>query len=131
MKQDSFSNRLKLAMQKNCFKQIDVVNRSENKIDKSLLNKYLNGVSEAGNDKLSILADVLNVNEVWLMGYDVPMNQMAFKEDKTKPKRDNYNDFSELDQILFSKTKDLTDDEKRTVINIVDAIKKDIDKDNI
>ena len=30
---------------------------------------------KAKQDKLTILADALNVNEVWLMGYDVPMER--------------------------------------------------------
>ncbi len=37
--------------------------------------------------------------------------------------------FNELDEVLFSKAKDLTDDEKRAVINVMDAIRKDIDKE--
>lgn len=41
----------------------------------------------------------------------------------------NNEDFNELDEILFSKTKDLTDEEKKTVINIINAIKKDIDNE--
>ena len=37
-------------------------------------------------------------------------------------------DNSELDNVLFSKAKDLTDEEKKTIINVINAIKKDIDK---
>lgn len=43
------------------------------------------------------------------------------------------NDFitadDELDQILFSKAKELTDDEKKAVLNVMNVIKKDIKKE--
>lgn len=114
MKQDTFANRLKRAMDINNYKQIDLVRKT--KLDKTLINKYLAGKSEAGNDKLTILSEALGVNEVWLMGYDVPMG-----------KENNEN--SELDELLFSKAKDLSDDDKKMILSIIDAIKRDVDKE--
>ena len=71
---DSFQNRLKIAMDYRNIKQVDLVEKT--KLDKTLINKYLAGVSNARQRKLSILADALDVNEVWLMGYDVPMERI-------------------------------------------------------
>ena len=68
---DTFQNRLKYAMDLNNMKQVDLVEKSG--LDKTLINKYLAGISKARQSKLSILADILKVNEVWLLGYDVPM----------------------------------------------------------
>ena len=119
MKQDTFANRLRKAMDIRNFKQIDLVNKT--KLDKSLINKYLNGISEAGNDKLTILSNALDVNEVWLMGYDVPMNE----ENNSKS-----NESNELDEILFSKAKELSDEDKKMVIGIINAIKRDVDKED-
>lgn len=117
MKQDTFANRLKKAMDMNNFKQIDLVNKT--KLDKSLINKYLNGISEAGNDKLTILSDVLNVSEPWLMGYDVPINNKDKNNDDT---------FDEL-ELLFSKHKDiLTEDDKEYMKFIIEKRRKEIDK---
>ena len=73
---DSFQNRLKKAMEINNIKQVDLVQKTG--LDKTLINKYLSGVSNARQSKLTILADALNVNEIWLMGYDVPMNKKNF-----------------------------------------------------
>ena len=123
MKQDTFANRLKKAMDMNGFKQIDLVNKT--KLDKSLINKYLNGISEAGSDKLSILSDVLNVSEPWLMGYDVPMYEF---EDKSF--NDDLKQMNQLDELLFSKAKELSDEDKKMVINIINAIKRDVDKED-
>lgn len=69
MKIDTFANRLKQAMQEKGMKQIELANKT--KIDKSLINKYIKGIAEAGNDNLAAIANVLNVNELWLLGYDV------------------------------------------------------------
>lgn len=65
----TFSERLKEALASSGLRQIDLANMTG--ISKSLLNKYIGGITEAGNDKLYILASALNVNPVWLMGYDV------------------------------------------------------------
>lgn len=75
---DSFQNRLRIAMNYRNMKQVDLVERTQ--LDKTLINKYLAGVSNARQRKLTILADVLNVNEVWLMGYDVPMEREISKD---------------------------------------------------
>ena len=70
---DSFQNRLKEAMDYRNIKQVDLVEKT--KLDKTLINKYLSGVSNAKQRKLTILAEALNVNEVWLLGYDVSMDR--------------------------------------------------------
>ena len=56
-------------------KQVDLVNKTH--LDKTLINKYLAGLMKAKQDKLTILSEALNVNEVWLMGYDVPMEMQT------------------------------------------------------
>lgn len=70
---DTFSNRLQKALDYSNMRQVDLVEKT--KLDKTLINKYLAGVMKAKQDKLTVLADALNVNEVWLMGYDVPMDR--------------------------------------------------------
>lgn len=42
------------------------------KLAKNDLSQYISGKVQPGQDKLSILGLALNVNEVWLMGYNVP-----------------------------------------------------------
>lgn len=70
---DTFQNRLKKAMEIRGIKQVDLVEKTG--LDKTLINKYLAGISRARQQKLTLLADTLNVNEVWLIGYDVPMDR--------------------------------------------------------
>lgn len=70
---DTFQNRLKKAMNIRNMKQVELVERTG--LDKTLINKYLSGVTNAKQDKLTILSEALNINEVWLMGYDIPMDK--------------------------------------------------------
>lgn len=70
---DTFQNRLTTAMTLKNIKQVELVEKTN--LDKTLINKYLSGITNASQKKLTILAEALNVNEVWLMGYDVPMQR--------------------------------------------------------
>jgi len=42
-------------------------------ISESLISKYLSGNAIARQRKIALISEALNVNPVWLMGYDVPM----------------------------------------------------------
>ena len=55
---------------------------SKAKISKSTLSEYLKGRYEPKQDKIFTLAQALNVDPVWLMGYDVPMEQGSVHENK-------------------------------------------------
>lgn len=106
MKSDTFSNRLQKAMQKTGLKQIDISNKTG--IDKTLINKYINGSSEAKQDNLTRLSLVLGVSEPWLMGYDVPI------EDNSEEIKD-YNTYDEVER-LFNKAKPhLSPDDEETI----------------
>lgn len=74
------AERLKERMDELGIKQVDVIKACEpygmvdkkNAIGKSHLSQYINGVNKPTQRKLTVLARVLNVNEAWLIGYDVP-----------------------------------------------------------
>ena len=44
-------------------------------VPKSSLSLYLSGAYEPKQDRIYAMAKALNVDEAWLMGYDVPMNK--------------------------------------------------------
>lgn len=67
---DEFKDRLRTAIKASGLKQSEVVERSG--ISKSTLSEYLSGKYLAKQDNVYRLAALLNVNEAWLMGYDVP-----------------------------------------------------------
>ena len=74
---DTFQNRLQKAMNIRNMKQVDLVEKTG--LDKTLLSKYLSGISNARQDKLTALAEALQVNEIWLMGYNIPMESIPIK----------------------------------------------------
>lgn len=74
---DSFKNRLQIALNKNNMKPIELSEKTH--LSKSLISGYLNGKYLARQDKLSVLAETLNVTEAWLMGYDVEMQRKPEK----------------------------------------------------
>lgn len=70
---DTFQNRLEKALNARNMKPVELHEKTG--ISESLISKYLSNNAIARQKKLSLLADALNVNEVWLMGYDVPMEK--------------------------------------------------------
>ena len=70
-------------------KQIDIINLAKPfcdlhnvKLNKNDLSQYVSGKVEPGQNKLYILALALNVNEAWLMGFDVsPDRKLADKKE--------------------------------------------------
>lgn len=69
----SFSNRLKEAMKIRNIKPAELSKKSG--ISKSSLSEYMKGKYEAKQTALYNLAKALDINEVWLMGEDVPMDR--------------------------------------------------------
>ena len=76
---ESTGSRLRQVMKENNMRQVDVLERVKSifnqtnvKVSKTDLSQYVNDKVEPRQDKLHVLARVLQVNEAWLMGYDVP-----------------------------------------------------------
>lgn len=70
---DSFMNRLNKAIALRGIKPIELSEKTG--IDKSKISSYMSGRYKAKQDGVYLLAQALNVNEIWLMGYDVPMER--------------------------------------------------------
>lgn len=72
-----FKDRLLEAIEKSGLKQADIVDRTG--INKGALSSYLSGKYKPKQDNTYRLAKALNVDEGWLMGYDVPMRPSSTK----------------------------------------------------
>ena len=72
---DTFANRLNTAMRIRNIKPSEL--SLQTGISKSSLSEYMKGRYEAKQDGILLLAQVLNVNETWLMGLDVPMEKTS------------------------------------------------------
>lgn len=84
-------------------------------ISQPLIAKWESHQSTPSPEMLDYIADYFNVSVDYLIGRSKYRNLEA--------------DNSELDNVLFSKAKDLTDDEKKTIISVINAIKKEVDKE--
>ena len=106
---DTTANRLKAAMTKAGKKQADIVR--ETGIDKGSMSHYLKGKYEPKQDVIFNLAKALNVSEMWLWGYDCPMerpieqrNNDAMADIISRMRTDE--DFLEAVNIMYSLDKE-------------------------
>ena len=76
---EKFSNRLSKILTIRNMKPVELHEKTG--ISESLISKYLSDNAVARLDKLTIIADTLNINPVWLMGYDVPMERELKNEE--------------------------------------------------
>lgn len=79
MKNSCTADRLRFLMNSRGLKQVDIVAlcqpfcaRYGVKMNKSDISQYLSGKVEPSQDKLIVLGMALDVQESWLMGFDVP-----------------------------------------------------------
>ena len=70
---DSFKNRLNKAITLRGIKPIELSEKTG--IDKSKISSYMSGRYKAKQNGVYLLAQALDVNEIWLMGYDVPIER--------------------------------------------------------
>lgn len=97
MKYDEISKRINIALSENGLSAQELSNRSG--VNKASISQYVNGSHAPSNITSGKMAKVLNVDPLWLMGFDVPMR-----------KEDLY------DELLKLKTQE----------SVLDSISKDI-----
>lgn len=112
-KVSNFKNRLLQSISESGLSQIEIAEKAG--ISKSLLNKYIKGVSEAGNHKLLLLSNALNLNPLWLMGYDVQKYKM--------PESQNEDDVrSPLIQQILNVCNDSSEDELKMILRVIKSM---------
>ena len=82
MKKKSCAERLQEAMELRNMKQVDLINATG--IKKSALSQYVSGKILPRQNNIYKLAKALDVNEAWLMGYDVNIKRNSEDEKITK-----------------------------------------------
>ena len=94
MKTENTSIRLKKIMRDRNLRPVDILKLCEPfckkygiKMGRNDLSQYISGKNEPGQWKLTVLAEALDTNEVWLMGYDVqfePYNKSDLSDTEKK-----------------------------------------------
>lgn len=91
---ETCSKRITQALNIRGMKQADLCTLA--KVPKSSLSLYLSDAYEPKQDRLYMMADALDVDPVWLMGYDVPMER-----EKDTPEKLKLNEGEEMLLDLF------------------------------
>ncbi len=81
-------------------------------VPKSSLSLYLRGAYEPKQDKICKMAIVLNVSEIWLMGYDVPMER-----DEITPS--NSIDLTNSEKIMLELFRRIPESQQEVLIQMV------------
>jgi transcriptional regulator with XRE-family HTH domain len=71
---ETFQDRLNQALEIRDMKPVELSQRTG--LSKARISQYTNGVYEAKQKALYLIARALNVSEAWLMGHDVPMERL-------------------------------------------------------
>ena len=126
------SERLKQIMRERGLKQVDILNKSLPfqkklgiKLSKSLLSKYVNGGSTPHQNSIYLLSKVLDVDEGWLMGYDVPKERIPDEERiefNQKTKVENTQILSQSEQKLLNNYNQLNDNGKQKASDYVEDL---------
>ncbi|CEK35730.1 phage repressor,bifunctional HTH-domain containing protein/aminotransferase,Helix-turn-helix domain [[Clostridium] sordellii] len=134
---ENTSNRLKKILKDRNLRQVDLLNlvkpyceKYNVKMNKSDISQYISGLVKPGQDKLFVLGKALDINESWLMGYDVPMERiettLTSSSSRLKAVRNSLKlEKSELASKLNVDTKDF-DDYEMGNINIPEKIIDDL-----
>ena len=70
---DTFAKRMRQAMATLDMKQIELADKTG--LNRSAINQYYTGKYEPKQKGIYLIAKALEVNEAWLMGYEVPMEK--------------------------------------------------------
>lgn len=128
MKISNFAKRLKEAMDIRKISQTELHEKTG--VGKPSINAYLKGEYKAKQDKVDLIAEALNVDPTWLIGYDVPMERSSresfnngyYTDSETAELAEKLRTDPDM-KILFSAAKDLTPEEMQQAADYVNYLK--------
>ena len=85
------------------------------KIATSAMSEYVKGLYDPKQDKLYIMSEALNVDPVWLMGFDVPMEQ---DNKKSSP---NEEGLTEGEKVMLELFRAIPEDQQPVVLAMIRA----------
>ena len=107
---ETTANRLNKALKLRGMKPTELHEKTG--IGKSSISQYMSGLVKPKQDRIYLMAVALNVNELWLMGYDRPMERQVNSSLLLSP----------AEQSHLEKYRALDDADRDLVDNIVDTL---------
>lgn len=116
-------NRIREALSARNMKQVELAEKSG--IAKGTINNWLNQRYQPKQKSLMKLAKVLDVSEMWLAGYDVPMErpQAQIKNDELVQLIFEIKENEDL-KDLFTSICSLSGDQRKTIESMVNELSK-------
>lgn len=120
-KVSTISERLQIAMDKRKIKQIDLARVAD--VNQGALSRYLKGSYEPKSATIYKLALALDVSDMWLEGYDVPMERSQ-KQKEIDFKNNLYKKIAQDMDLLktISQYYNLPEEKKKTIRDLVDQM---------
>ena len=109
---DSCADRLKMALSVRNMTQSELCQKT--KIPKSALSEYIKGLYEPKQDRLMLLSEALDVDPVWLMGFDVPMEP---EHKKISP----HDALTEGEKVMLELFRQIPEDQQPVVLAMIRA----------
>ena len=110
---ESCASRLKIALSVRNMTQSELCQKT--KIPKSALSEYLKGMYEPKQDRVLLLSEALNVDPVWLMGFDVPMESEHKKSSPHEPT------LTEGEKVMLELFRQIPEDQQPVVLAMIRA----------
>ena len=122
-KVSTISERLQIAMDKRKIKQIDLARVAD--VNQGALSRYLKGFYEPKSATIYKLALALDVSDMWLEGYDVPMERSQ-KQKEIDFKNNLYKKISQDMDLLktISQYYNLPEEKQKTIRDLVDQMSR-------
>ena len=122
-KVSTISERLQIAMDERKIKQIDLARVAD--VNQGALSRYLKGSYEPKSATLYKLALALDVSDMWLEGYDVPMERSQ-KQKEIDFKNNLYKKIaSDMDLLkTISQYYNLPEEKQKTIRDLVDQMSR-------
>ena len=109
----SCSSRIYYALSLRKMKQSELCAKTG--IPKSAMSQYISGAFEPKQDRIYLMADALNVNEAWLMGYDVPMEREKSTDEQM---------LTDAEKLLLSLFRQVPEEMQDVVLDMVQVALK-------
>lgn len=120
---EKFIERLNSILQKRNLSQADLSKMTG--IRSSSISDWLNGKYEPKQDKISIIAEALNVSPVWLIGYDDTSSNQSegyYVDPETAEYAEMLRTRPEM-RMLFSASRGISKEKMQEAVNYIEFIK--------
>lgn len=109
---ESCAKRIKKALSIRSMTQSELCRRT--KIATSAMSEYIKGLYDPKQDKIYIMAQALDVDPVWLMGFDVPM-------EKEQKKFSPHDPITEGEKVMLELFRKIPEAQQPIVLNMIKA----------